>query len=548
MTYPAISLPVERRRRRPGFKARLAIALILLALVVAPSLQLAPTVIEQGRDSGIFAYTGKVIAEGGLPYRDAWDNKPPGVYYIDALAFLLFGANRWAIWLIETITVFVTGGVLFALLGQVYGQRRMAWIGAGAFALLVRHPGLVSDTNFTEVYALLPQVICFWAGYQFLRSPRNRWAFAVGISAGLAFLTKQTTIGMAVAFIPAIVLSRHEIVHAKQRWAWLGATILGGLSSLAGVAGYLSVKGVLADAVDATFIAPMAFHNWVSREPVSFVDTIIHTLTASTAPVVIGPLLPFLLIGIVAAVRQILPRRARPRRGLTSTQTLMVWAVLTFFADLLVTNPTSRGYGHYYVTLLPSMVILIVFSVSVIVGRGTPTRLLGRVGRAALWLYLFLAVAGGAIGGTIYRLWTVDWEIAGPVRNKTLTEYVMENTTPEDTVLVWGATTAINFQSDRNSPMPYHYGYPLIVPGYTTEEEIWQIARDLEMNLPTLILDSTMIDGDRIPPLDPDRRREWWAMGGRRDVANLGPIYQLVAKYCTFVQEIEQTAIYRCQP
>ncbi|NLF75063.1 MAG: hypothetical protein GX573_05150, partial [Chloroflexi bacterium] len=353
--------------------------------------------------------------------------------------------------------------------------------------------------------------------------------------------------GMALAFIPAILLSRHEILRAKQRWLWLGATILGGLSSLAGAVLYLWVKGILGDAIDATFIAPMAFHNWVSREPASFVDTLIQTLTASTAPVVIGPLLPFLLIGMVAAGRQLLPRRLEPR-GLSATQTLMVWAMLTFWADLVVTNPTSRGYGHYYVTLLPSMVLLVVFSVSAIVRRGTPARLLGRMGRAALWMYLFLAVAGGAIGGTVYRLSTVDWEISGPVRNKTLTEYVMENTTPEDTVLVWGATTAINFQSDRNSPMPYHYGYPLIVPGYTTEEEIWQIARDLEMNMPTLILDSTMVDGDRIPPLDPDRRREWWAMGGRRDVANLGPIYQLVAKYCTFVREVEQTAIYRCQP
>lgn len=542
-----MSLPVEKGRRRLGFKTRLLIALTLLALVVAPSLQLAPTVIEQGRDSGIFAYTGKVIAEGGLPYRDAWDNKPPGVYYIDALAFLLFGANRWAIWLIETISIFLTGGVLFALLSQVYEQRRMAWIGAGAFALLVRHPGLVSDTNFTEVYALLPQVICFWAGYQFLSRPERRWALLVGFSAGLAFLTKQTTVGMALAFIPAILLSRHEILRAKQRWLWLGATILGGLSSLAGAVLYLWVKGILGDAIDATFIAPMAFHNWVSREPASFVDTLIQTLTASTAPVVIGPLLPFLLIGMVAAGRQLLPRRLGPH-GLSATQTLMVWAMLTFWADLVVTNPTSRGYGHYYVTLLPSMVLLVVFSVSAIVRRGTPARLLGRMGRAALWMYLFLAVAGGAIGGTIYRLSTVDWAISGPVRNKTLTEYVMENTTPEDTVLVWGATTAINFQSDRNSPMPYHYGYPLIVPGYTTEEEIWQIARDLEMNMPTLILDSTMVDGDRIPPLDPDRRREWWAMGGRRDVANLGPIYQLVAKYCTFVREVEQTAIYRCQP
>ena len=42
--------------------------------------------------------------------------------------------------------------------------------------------------------------------------------------------------------------------------------------------------------------------------------------------------------------------------------------------DLVVTNPTSRGYGHYYVTLLPSMVLLVVFSVSVIARRGAAGR------------------------------------------------------------------------------------------------------------------------------------------------------------------------------
>src|SRR5512139_2091331 len=81
------------------------LALAALALVFVVSLQYAPSVIEQRRDSGIFAYTGKVIAHGGLPYVDAWDNKLPGVYYIDALAFLLFGTNRWALWLIENFTL-----------------------------------------------------------------------------------------------------------------------------------------------------------------------------------------------------------------------------------------------------------------------------------------------------------------------------------------------------------------------------------------------------------------------------------------------------------
>jgi hypothetical protein len=37
-------------------------------------------------DSAIFSYIGRTITEGGMPYTDAWDFKPPGIYLLYALA------------------------------------------------------------------------------------------------------------------------------------------------------------------------------------------------------------------------------------------------------------------------------------------------------------------------------------------------------------------------------------------------------------------------------------------------------------------------------
>jgi hypothetical protein len=73
------------------------------------------------------------------------------------------------------------------------------------------------------------------------------------------------------------------------------------------------------------------------------------------------------------------------------------------------------------------------------------------------------------------------------------------------------------------------------------------VVRDLNANPPAMIVDSTMTDGDRVPPLDAARRAAWWEAGGRRDVAHLEPIYQFVADHCTLVDEIKQAAIYRCE-
>jgi hypothetical protein len=64
-----------------------------------------------------------------------------------------------------------------------------------------------------------------------------------------------------------------------------------------------------------------------------------------------------------------------------------------------------------------------------------------------------------------------------------------------------------------------------------------------------MIVDSASADGartHRVPPLDPEQRRAWWAVGGRRDVADLEPVYRFVADHCEAVEEVDGATIYRC--
>ena len=151
------------------------------------------------------------------------------------------------------------------------------------------------------------------------------------------------------------------------------------------------------------------------------------------------------------------------------------------------------------------------------------------------------------ISASLVRFWIVDWSIAGPELHKALATYVMDNTEPDDTVLVWGVDTAINFQSGRDSPTPYNHGYPLIVPNEESGENVRQMVKDLERNKPVMIVDTTLRDGDRIPPLHPLLRRLWWFEGGRRDIEQLGPIYRFVESYCHVATEYDGAIIYRCR-
>lgn len=54
----------------------LAITLLLLLGIFSVQLTLDPSYSNMGSDSALFAYCGKVIAHGGLMYRDCYDHKP----------------------------------------------------------------------------------------------------------------------------------------------------------------------------------------------------------------------------------------------------------------------------------------------------------------------------------------------------------------------------------------------------------------------------------------------------------------------------------------
>src|SRR5882724_9164740 len=49
---------------------------------------------KYGRDQGIYATVAATMLRGGMPYRDAWDFKPPGIYVIYALARAVFGPGQ----------------------------------------------------------------------------------------------------------------------------------------------------------------------------------------------------------------------------------------------------------------------------------------------------------------------------------------------------------------------------------------------------------------------------------------------------------------------
>jgi 4-amino-4-deoxy-L-arabinose transferase-like glycosyltransferase len=78
---------LDRITIRPQLMWSVVLAMALIAVV--PRLLFINVPFE--RDEGAYAYVSEIIDDGGLPYRDAFDHKPPGIYYLYNLSFKLFG-------------------------------------------------------------------------------------------------------------------------------------------------------------------------------------------------------------------------------------------------------------------------------------------------------------------------------------------------------------------------------------------------------------------------------------------------------------------------
>ncbi|HET7217528.1 MAG TPA: hypothetical protein VFJ02_05750, partial [Vicinamibacterales bacterium] len=58
---------------------------VVLAVAVALVLLRLPSMVQpMGADQALYAYVGDRIRAGGLPYRDAWDQKPPAIHFLYA--------------------------------------------------------------------------------------------------------------------------------------------------------------------------------------------------------------------------------------------------------------------------------------------------------------------------------------------------------------------------------------------------------------------------------------------------------------------------------
>src|SRR3989442_3226281 len=227
-------------------------ALALLALIVL--VPTAPAGRVPSEDTGVFTYVARLFGDGGLPYRDAWDHKPPGVYLIDAVALAV--AGLWGLWAAEVVALALAAIASYRALANA-GLGGAAAL-TGTFAWVVALPRLVLEvgvqTNFSELFALPLQLAALDLFAREEARPRPTWRIAaVRTLGGSALLLKPTVGAIWIAIALTLVVTRVRARHYSDLGRRVLFLAVPAAIPVALVAGWLAAGGAIAPAVDQVF-------------------------------------------------------------------------------------------------------------------------------------------------------------------------------------------------------------------------------------------------------------------------------------------------------
>ena len=446
-----------------------------------------------GPDQGIFAWVGDVILQGGMPYRDAWEVKGPVVHYAYALSQLLFGRVMWGIRLLDLAVLALALPFLWRMAARLFDETaaKLAvvlftlWYANGGYWSTSQPDGWAAMLLIIAVYHLLnnsdsvtaalstskieepagPRAARLGAKTRLTPQKLDMLMLAAGAIIGLCSLIKPIYATYLLLFV--IYALAHPTAHpARVRFIRsVGLGLLSwGLIILLMVA-WFAYRGALADLIEVQ----ITFNSTVHR--------LAHTRTTpAQLQLILGfALQGWILVALLPAVvgGMSLWQRRRPEAGV-----LGAWMLLT----LLLVMMQNKFYLYHWFPLYGPLAIIAGGGVSRLLAVQnlpavrempglkylSPALLALMFSTAMIVPTLSLLRWGLAING--YQSWESYYQGFGTYgegdfsfkADQEVAQFISQQTSPQDTVLVWGFEVLVNYLSGRPSPSRFGFNYALV--------------------------------------------------------------------------------------
>ena len=442
-------------------------------------------------DTGMWAYMGRRMMSGALPYRDLWESKPPGIYYLFAVVERLFGSA--AITVFVWLDALVSACVLYATY-RVARRYASAWA-AGIVMLplsMVFCHRILADwgcnlEKFVALFEMAALGVVFSA-----RSARGRAAskwFAAGALCACASLFKQTGVAFLIA-VSIVMLAESRKNRQSGRVAAGGSS---GVTLACIWAGFAFVWLIAASAM----IASGNFHEFIDQA------VLYDLLRAGTVEGErnriftpehwsnVGEAIRLGLVLFGPALAALVSLKAA---NLNHDESGAMAILRTYF--ILASIPmlfAPFGYGHYLLQAAPIAALIMAIWLHRLM-HGV-VRLRAASMAAAAMLAGWGAFALSDHVRFTFRGDTENGAYAAQARKiGALVRTVQSRTSPSDRVMFWPPDAAASFYADRVTPLEAANSHVLFMKlGHRLAPQMDVLLAKIQSDPPVLIVDHTRL-------------------------------------------------------
>ncbi|MDX8338411.1 glycosyltransferase family 39 protein [Draconibacterium sp. IB214405] len=325
--------------RRFYFAVIIPILLIIISALPVPLVVNAAKYAEVGREM-LMNHDWINLTIGG----DAYDQKPPMLFWIAAVTFKLFGLS---------IPAYKLAVLLFSFIG-IYSTYRLAKLFYGketgllAAFFWITSLGFQHFNNDIHTDTLLANFVVFsvWQFSAYLKN--HRWKnFLLGaVGVGLSMLAK----GPVGVVIPAAAIGGSLLVHKQWKeifnYRWLIALVIVGIMIVPAMAGLLNQFG----------LEGIKFYFWtnnVGRVTGSYHGSSTdYSFYLHTSLYVLLPWTIFMVYGFIQEIRSLIGLR---KNKTTDFEVVNIFAVVVYLGILSVAKQQNP---HYMLSAVPFMYII----------------------------------------------------------------------------------------------------------------------------------------------------------------------------------------------
>ena len=458
----------------------LALACVLLA-VRLPSL-----VQPMGADQGLYAYIGERVRSGAVPYRDAWDQKPPAIHVTYAVMRAVLPRDA-AVPAADLIAAALIAILLWRLGAALAGPFVGPW--SAVVFLFLSNPafarlGGVSVRAQCETFIALAVTAAFvcLVGSRNSRKQTAMYLMA-GALFGIAFAFKYNAIAYVLAGLFALLVWRRLTVRAIL---WIG---VGFLAPVALFAGWFAIAHGLGDLYDATITYNVRYSGETYSGPW---NAIAYLLTFPIRHARVDAL--WLVGGAGCAVLLVAARRGLDR---------LVPVGWTAAACLTIAINGSRDLPQYFVQAAPALALAAAWGATFL---RTPSRIANTVVACAIAIAIWRVNDFAKLVDNTHH--DLRFMTGAMTRNEHLArygdratrkysalamdelgEFMQSHSAPADTVYVFGFSSGAYVRAGRASASRFFWSRPVIVgfnegrPGYGVSG----LVDDLRRNSPAIV-------------------------------------------------------------